>query len=173
MARKALMRLFFALWPPLSAAASLHAWAKSVGQGRVGRVETIHLTLAFLREVDDERLSILKTLRVKSARHSLPIEESRYWKHNQIVWVGPREIPERLSALASGLKAFLDENRFRTERRAFAAHVTLIRKSGNPGELPALPEVEWPVDEFVLVCSRLSGAGGSASYEVVHRYPLS
>jgi len=165
------MRLFFALWPPRAVAESLHDWAVSVGQGKVSRAEMIHLTLAFLGQVDEERLAVLKALPIKGERHSLRIEEARYWKHNQIVWVGPRHVPERLSALAVGLKAFLDENKFRTEQRQFAAHVTLIRKARDPGALAKLPAVRWPVDEFVLVRSRLSSAG--ASYEVVRRYPLS
>jgi 2'-5' RNA ligase len=165
------MRLFFALWPPGEAAATLHGWAVGVQSGRVTRPEAIHLTLAFLGEVSEERLPVLKNLRMKSGRHSLPIEKARYWTRNQIVWVGPRRILERLSGLASELKVFLDENRFITEKRAFAAHVTLIRRARDPGELPGLPAVAWPVDEVVLVRSRLSSAG--ASYEVVQRYRLS
>jgi len=36
--------------------------------------------------------------------------------------------------------------------------------------LPELPAVSWPVEEFVLVRSRLAAEG--PSYEVVGRYPL-
>jgi 2'-5' RNA ligase len=164
------MRLFFALWPPRAAATALHAWAKTVGQGKVSRTETIHLTLAFLGDVEERFLPLLLEYKSKERKHSLPIEQARYWKHNQIVWVGPRQIPEGLSGIVFDLKAFLDESKFETEKRPFAAHVTLIRKARDPGELPGLPAVEWPVDEVVLVRSHLSSKG--ASYEVMHRYPL-
>ena len=129
------------------------------------------MTLAFLGDVDGESLSVLKTLQLKGARHSLPIEQARYWKHNQIIWVGPEAVPEELAFLAQGLKDKLQEKNFRTEERPFAAHVTLVRKARDPGELPRLPAVDWPVNEVVLVRSRLSSDG--ASYQVVQRYPLS
>ena len=165
------MRLFFALWPPRATAEALHKWAASVQSGgRLIRVETIHLTLAFLGEVEEGRPSILKNLRMKGEKHSLPIDQARYWKRNDIVWVGPRNMPAELSALVSDLKTFLKENRFRVEEREFAAHVTLIRKVRDPGTLPALPSVPWPINEFVLVRSRISSAG--PSYEVLQRYPL-
>ena len=166
------MRLFFALWPPRAAAEALHEWAARVRSGgRVTRVETIHLTLAFLGEVDAGRPSILRNLRMKGEKHSLPIDQARYWKRNDIVWVGPRSIPQGLAALAADLKTFLRANQFRVEEREFAAHVTLIRKARDPGALPELPPVQWPIDEFVLVRSRVSSAG--PSYDVLQRYPLS
>ena len=113
----------------------------------------------------------LREFKLKGQRHSLPIEQARYWKHNQIVWVGPRNIPRELTGVVSSLGLFLEENRFRTEEREFAAHVTLIRKARAPSELRDLPPIEWPVDEVVLVRSQLSSKG--SSYEVLQRYPLS
>ena len=95
-------------------------------------------------------------------RHFLPIEQARYWKHNQIVWVGPNETPRPLLEIASALK---------TEDREFAAHVTLIRKAGAPNALASLPPMDWPVDEVLLVRSHLSSKG--STYEVLQRYPLS
>ena len=102
--------------------------------------------------------------------HSLPIEQARHWAHNRIVWVGPNEMPGPLRILAGNLASQLKQRGFATEKRPFAAHVTLIRKARRHGELPRLPEVDWPVREFVLVRSRLS-AGGSR-YEVLERFPL-
>jgi len=57
------------------------------------------------------------------------------------------------------------------EKRQFAAHITLIRKAREPGALPQLPALRWPVEEFVLARSRLAPEG--ASYEVVGRFALS
>lgn len=169
------MRLFFALWPPRQAAAALHAWANRASRetrGRVTRAETIHLTLAFLGEVGEEKLP----LAVSAGRgaggkgHSLPIEQARWWKHNRIVWVGPNETPEPLASLELELKGNLLDAGFELERRPFAAHITLIRKAQEPRELPPLPAIDWPVAEFVLVRSVLSREG--SSYEVIERFAL-
>ncbi|HEX2650663.1 MAG TPA: RNA 2',3'-cyclic phosphodiesterase [Burkholderiales bacterium] len=167
------MRLFFALWPPRDAAEALHAWASEVHRssgGRVTRPETIHLTLAFLGEIEEKRLPLLQQVTLSGKRHSLPVDAARYWKHNQIVWVGPREMPREMRRLVVSLSGFLEKNEFRQEKREFAAHITLIRKARVPNLIPELPKVAWPVDEVVLVRSRLSAKG--SNYEVVQRYPL-
>lgn len=165
--------MFFAIWPPRVAADALHAWAVAAQRatgGRVTRAETIHLTLAFLGETDEKRLADLKSVSSEGRRHALPIEQARYWPHNRIVWVGPHEIPGFLQALVENLIEELESRRFKTEKRPFAAHITLIRKARDPGALPPLPAVDWPVTEFVLVRSRLSAAG--PGYEVLQRFPL-
>jgi 2'-5' RNA ligase len=113
----------------------------------------------------------LRKISAKGKKHRLPIEQSRYWPHNRIVWVGPDSVPDPLGSLAADLREELAEKSFKTETRAFAAHITLIRKARDPGELPPLPAVEWPVEELVLVRSRLSPEG--SRYEVLERYPLS
>ena len=168
------MRLFFALWPPREAAEALHTWAllaqRATG-GRVTRAETIHLTLAFLGEVEAGLACVLQGIPIEGKRHSLPIEEARFWAHNRIVWAGPRETPEALGSLSSSLSLQLKEKGFRTESRKFAAHITLIRKAREAGALPPLPVVDWPVGEIVLVRSQLSAAG--SRYEVIGRFALS
>jgi 2'-5' RNA ligase len=100
----------------------------------------------------------------------LPIEQARCWPHNRIVWVGPKELPSALGRLAGELKEILEQKNFRTEKREFAAHVTLIRKARAGDALPPPPRVRWPVDEVVLVESRPAGAG--RHYEVLQRYAL-
>lgn len=168
------MRLFFALWPPREAAEALHAWVRDVQcstGGRVTRAETIHLTLAFLGEVDAARVPGLKGLSVKAERHSLPMEQARYWPHNRIVWAGPLETPGATRLLVERLNENLLGKNFKIEKRPFAVHVTLLRKAREPGELPPLPVVSWPVEEFLLVRSRLSAAG--PRYEVIERFAVS
>jgi len=107
---------------------------------------------------------------VKGARHALPIEQARFWKHNQIIWAGPREIPAPLAEVVLSLRTYLKAHHFRVEEREFAAHITLIRKARAPGEMQKLPDLSWPVNEIVLVRSRLSGEG--SSYELLQAYPL-
>lgn len=156
------MRLFFASWPPPAAAQQLVCWAREAQRdcgGRAAREDTIHLTLAFLGDAEPEA-ALAAARQVRGAASSFVLTEARYWAHNRIVWVGPEECPAALAALARDLG----------EEREFAAHVTLIRKVRAPKRLPALPALEWPVREFVLVNSELQPEG--PRYEVLERFAL-
>ena len=162
------MRLFFAAWPPAQTAVALHGWAGGL-EGKAVARENIHLTLAFLGEADLAK-AIAAAKRVRGVRHELPIEETRFWKKNQIVWVGPRKMPRELERLVRALHLALYRAEFILERRPFAAHVTLLRKAREARDLPPLPRVAWPVDEFLLVRSRTAATG--PTYEAVARFPL-
>jgi 2'-5' RNA ligase len=107
---------------------------------------------------------------VEGTAHSLPMEQASYWRHNHIVWAGPRETPAPLQALFDRLSKELYREEFILERRPFAAHVTLIRKA-RAATLPPLPALDWSVREFLLVRSALSSKG--SSYETLERFALS
>jgi 2'-5' RNA ligase len=166
------LRLFFALWPPAEAARALGEWANEV-RGRTGgratAAETIHLTLAFLGEAEPSR-AVAAARRVRGESFSLPLDTARYWRHNRIVWAGPAALPAPLKQLAGDLRQELLRDEFALEERAFAAHVTLVRKAGAPESLPPLPRLDWPVQEFVLV--RSVSSGGTSRYETLQRNPL-
>ena len=118
----------------------------------------------------DEQVADLEGIAVDAKRHRFAVERAHFWARNQIVWAGPEEVPEKLARLVSSLSGALERAGFRAEEREFAPHVTLIRKALKPVPLPPLPAVRWPVDEFLLVRSRLSAAG--ARYEVMRRFAL-
>jgi 2'-5' RNA ligase len=164
------VRLFFALWPPAGTARALSQWAHEVHKQTGGSLvapEKIHLTLAFLGDVDaDSACSAAQ--RVRAQRPTLEVDQARYWKHNRIVWVGPRSTSPGMTSLVSRLHAALKAAAFVLEERPFAAHVTLLRKAAPPKTLPPLPELEWPVNDFVLVRSRPSPTG--SAYEVIERF---
>ena len=163
------MRLFFALWPPAKAARALAEWAdevKDLSGGRRTPEGNIHLTLCFLGRAEPAR-AIAAAKRVKGAPHRLPIEQARHV--NRMIWVAPLEVPAPLAALHSALAVELYREEFILERRPFAAHVTLIRNARG-AVLPALPPIDWPVSEFVLVRSSLSSRG--PAYEPLERFPL-
>lgn len=156
------MRLFFASWPPPPVAQALAGWAREAQRdcgGRATREGTIHLTLSFLGDAAPE-VALAAAHRVRGLPSAFVLTEARFWAHNRIVWVGPKECPAALAALAKDLG----------EEREFAAHVTLIRKARSPKRLPALPALEWPVTEFLLVNSHLGPEG--PSYEVLERFAL-
>jgi RNA 2',3'-cyclic 3'-phosphodiesterase len=140
--------------------------------GRATRQETIHLTLAFLGEVESARVddAIAAARSLRAPAHKLLIEQAVYWAHNRILWVGPQRTSAPMQRLARELGKALRRTGFALERRPFAAHVTLIRKARAPRTLAPLPGVEWPVDEFVLVRSVLSKEG--SQYAVLEHFPL-
>jgi 2'-5' RNA ligase len=164
------LRLFFALWPPPEAAQALAGWTREVQRDAGGRAtgqDNIHLTLAFLGEADPD-LAAAAARRVRNASFELSIDTSRYWRHNQIVWVGPASMPDPLDALVRQLHGFLADAAFTLEKRAFAAHVTLLRKAAQPRSLPALPRADWPAREFLLMGS----VPGGNKYRAIAAFPL-
>ena len=162
------MRLFFALWPPPDTARALADWAAAL-DGRAIPAQKIHLTLAFLGEAAPER-AIAAARRVQGSAHRLPIETAKYWKHNRVVWAGPRETPPALKAMVDALHLELYRAEYILERRPFAAHVTLVRNARPPRALPALPQVDWPVRDFALVRSSVDSKG--STYGTLERFAL-
>jgi 2'-5' RNA ligase len=166
------VRLFFACWPPAETAQALAHWAAEVRNdcgGKLTAVENIHLTLAFLGEAQADP-AVAAAREVKARAHELPIDSARYVKRNEMVWVGPEAVPQELASLAAQLRDALVRRQFRLEERPFAAHVTLIRKARRPSSIPPLPELRWPVGEFLLVASKTSSKG--STYTPIERFAL-
>ncbi len=126
--------------------------------------------MAFLGEVAEPRAADAQAAarRVRAHACDLRLEEARYWQHHHSVWVGPRETPAPLAALAADLQSELEAEGFRLEARPFQVHITLIRKAHKPRELPPLPALDWPVREFLLMRSNIERDG--ARYEVLERF---
>jgi 2'-5' RNA ligase len=168
-------RLFFALWPPLEVARALHGWAADVRRGAGGRAipaANIHLTLAFLGELDPARARDAEQAgeAVRAGPFALEFDEGRYWAHNRIVWAGPSRPPQALLALVRRLCAALAEAGFKTDDRPYQAHFTLLRDAGPPSAFAAPASQAMRVEEFVLARSELSPRG--PSYSVRRRFPL-
>src|SRR5207302_2229843 len=166
--RRGVMRLFFAVWPPPAAARALADWARAAAResgGRATAAEKIHLTLAFLGEAKPQK-ALAAARRVNANKFNLKLDQAVYWQRNRIVWAGPQQPPPELLTMAETLQRELYREEFILERREFAAHVTLVRKAPAPGQLPELPILQWPVNEFVLVRS-ISGR-----YEPLERFPI-
>jgi 2'-5' RNA ligase len=168
-------RLFFALWPDATTCARLDKVARRLHGmcgGRCTRAETIHLTLAFLGEVELARIDELRQLagEIQAQAFTLRLTHSGWWRHNRIAWVAPDETPAELAQLADELKKGLGNAGFRLEARAFVPHITLLRKANCKNEALPGEAIEWHAGDFVLVRSVLGVRG--AAYEVVGRWPL-
>lgn len=167
-------RCFFALWPDAAVAEGLHRIAvdahRSSG-GRLMRLDTLHLTLAFLGDIPGGR--VLEARRVADAVAVAPfdlmLDRLGYWRHNRILWAGGA-VPPRLTLVANALGDGLSDAGFTLDARPFAPHVTLLRDA-QCATIPSLSEaITWPVREFLLAASRPTAGG--ARYEIIGRWSL-
>ena len=168
-------RMFFALWPdPVTGKLLQQAGKKLHGAcgGHITRLETIHMTLVFLGNVEVARLDELQSIagEINAAPFLLDISSSGWWQHNRIGWVAPETTAPALSELVTQLSAKLTAAGFELDTRKYVPHVTLLRKSECQVTMPPIDTIQWYVSEFVLVMSGLSNAG--AAYEIVGRWPL-
>ena len=165
------MRLFFALWPPAPVAQRLGALAADCAHrygGRATRPDTLHLTLSFLGEVADDRLERLidAARNVDARRFSLAVDRIAYWQHNRLLWAGSSSPPGALIGHVADLRSALADAGFDEPdaARAFAAHVTLVRRTAGfeEADTPAtLEAIDWRVAQYALVESRQSHAGAA------------
>jgi len=175
--------VFFALWPSRDLAACLAAVAGDLAGrfgGRPTRQETIHLTLAFLGEVAEERLPQLlrcaAELRLPS--FALAIDTLACWERQHLLWAGCSRISEPLLLLVEALRAALAKAGFAADagRSGFTPHLSLVRRlpeTGMPsGEQlqPLISPQHWSCQRFVLVRSRLSSVG--PDYQTIAEFPL-
>jgi 2'-5' RNA ligase len=173
---QAQFRVFFALWPEPDLRGALATWGRAMQRelgGRLTRAETIHLTLAFIGEVDAEGLDALRAIggRLNGAAFDLPIDRVGCWPHNGVAWAGSAATPSAVSALVGDLRDELGREGFRVENRNFETHITLLRKARCAPLRWQPPEpLAWPVRRFVLVRSVLSSEG--STYSELASWPL-
>ena len=174
-AAAATRRLFFALWPPAPVVDTLFAEASrlaTVTGGRVMRRDSLHLTLHFLGDVAETELPWIwrAAAAIQQPRFRFTIDTLGYWRHNRILWAGCSQPVPPLADLAATLAAGLRREGQGPGRSAFTPHLTLLRKANPPPPLDLAAPLEWPVDEFALLESSLTGNG--ARYTTLGRWPL-
>jgi 2'-5' RNA ligase len=152
-----LPRLFFALWPDEAARERLAALAKRLaitGGGRPVPAANLHLTLAFLGDVADDRVENARKVAsgLRGRSFQLVLDRTGTFRRAGVGWAGPTRIPPSLAGLQSALDGALRAAGFVLEERAFAVHLTLARKLDRPVPAMAIePGVAWRVERFVLV----------------------
>jgi 2'-5' RNA ligase len=176
------MRLFIAIELPDEIKRVLAGMRAEIPGSRWVPMEQIHLTLAFLGEVDD---GMLKVLTAELATIHAPGFSLRFSgigcfpdrRRPRVLWVGLEPEP-LLGDLAAKVSAVVPACGISREERPFSPHITLARLT-----LPAAREVgtfldqprtqELPlfdVREFILFQSRLTPRG--AIHTPVRRFPL-
>lgn len=134
--------------------------------------ESIHLTLAFVGDVDRENLPRLLTppADVSASAFALTLDEWGCWARSGIGWAAPSLIPTPLRDLAANLEGWLRSGGFELEHRAFTPHVTLIRQAQCVPLAGVMMPIAWQISEFALIRSQFSSSG--ARYETIRVWPL-
>lgn len=166
-------RLFIGLWPDAPIVDALSAWAvqaHGLCGGRIMRADTLHLTLAFLGNVDAQRVTALcaavPTWQVRTG--VLELNRFGRFKGPRIVWAGPTEQRVTwLDALHDELWERLSAMGLTSPAEAFRPHVSLLRNAG-PGDVSRLvveQPIVWTPMRCILVASMPAETG--SYYEVL------
>jgi 2'-5' RNA ligase len=164
------MRVFFALVPDESVRAALGVLGRALVErigGRAVPAHNIHLTLAFIGDVEAPRVPALCTVLGDLPRDGfmLALDRVGEWHHAGVVWTAPSVVPDALGALHARLDERLRAEEFPVETRPFRPHVTLVRRRKRPlADAPATP-IDWRVERVSLMRSESIGGGVRYSEE--------
>lgn len=152
------MRLFFAIWPDRAARealASLGNRLAAAAGGRATPAEKIHLTLAFLGEVEPGRVALLHRVAAEVGGRSfrIALDCVGSFRRTRVAWAGSEDPAQELIALQADLAGRLRDSGFGLEERDYSPHVTLARKVERAVPRARIEPVEWPVAEYGLVAS--------------------
>ncbi len=174
------MRLFFAYWPSPETAREIVPWVRAAHElcgGRMMRTDTLHMTLAFLGVVQEDRAQELAWActewRLPSG--TMLLREPGRFRQAKVVWVGPDSSrPDTLAWLYEANRLLWDHLSpwgWTPREPVYRPHVSLLRNAG-PADLTRLqgPVVRWQPSRCVLVASSPSPAG--SRYTVLADIPL-
>jgi 2'-5' RNA ligase len=167
-------RLFFALWPADELRVQLARIARQImgKQDKIVHPKNLHLTLVFLGSVTvQQRICAERVANaVAGTAFELRLEQIGYWSRPQVVWFGPREIPEPLIDLVRQLNKGLKACAHQPETRCYQAHITLARKVIRRFPISWTMPLAWQVEYFCLVQS--VACPGGVQYQILRTWPL-
>lgn len=169
-------RLFFALEIPAAIQQQVIQWRAAQFAPEAGRpiaAANLHLTLAFLGEISEQKQQTLMTLagRIQQPAFTFTLDDAGHWPRSRVVWLGSRQPPRGLLQLANLLRAQAARSGCHQSAQPFHPHVTLLRNAAPRVAIPA-PGFHWtfPVTEFVLYASQFSQ--GRTHYQPLERWSL-
>ncbi|MBU4681842.1 MULTISPECIES: RNA 2',3'-cyclic phosphodiesterase [Cedecea] len=169
-------RLFFALTLPSEVQQQIIHWRAAEFPADAGRpvaAANLHLTLAFLGDVSEEKCRALSRLagRIRQPGFNLKLDDAGQWLRSSVVWMGPRQAPRGLLQLANMLRSQAARSGCYQSPLPFHPHITLYRNAIRPVALPA-PGFSWQfrVEEFSLYQSIFEQ--GRTRYQTLERWPL-
>jgi 2'-5' RNA ligase len=168
-------RLFFALWPDESLRQQISLHSKPVlsdGGGRQVKSANLHITLAFLGNVDPGQQSCVESVadKLQGSPFILSIDTAGYWHKPRILWIGPGTMPDILVTLATALRDGALNCGLQMDMRSYNAHMTLMRKVTKKHVEKKILPFTWQVNSFALVRSTSTPEG--LVYDVEKEWPL-
>lgn len=133
-------------------------------KGNYSSEENLHLTLAFIGEYPDPEAVIDALETVSFTPFEIVLEGAGNF--GNLWWAGIRENPA-LKAVVRRVRRALADAKIPFDKKAFRAHITLIRKAKTEHGIPPLsiPNVKMDVDTISLMRSD-RGKGGMIYTEV-------
>jgi len=118
---------------------------REVPDVRWGRSDALHLTLKFLGEVEESRVSaIARAVARAAARAGNPFTVQlkgmgAFGDHSRphVVWLGLTDPDGRLAGAAEAFESVFEAEGFPREKRPFMPHLTLARPKAASKDLPA------------------------------------
>jgi 2'-5' RNA ligase len=160
-------RLFFALWPTDAVRSELAAAAKShASLGRAIAARNLHITLVFLGAVAPERAAAVYEVARSvqkltfDGKFSVHLDAVELWRRSSLICLTAGQTPPGLLAIVERLRAGLRERGCELrEPETFRPHVTLVRDVARGAAVAGAASVQWPVDSFALVESKVGQRG--------------
>lgn len=168
--------------------ASIRELAEALSSVRFVDPASMHLTLAFLGELDDAQLEMAHAATAAAAVSCAPFDLAVDGlgvfgprRAPRVLWAGVTGATDRLLAVQRQLADELAARGFPPEERAYSPHLTLARlkRPLTSDELarleqfllaPVVDGAPIPVDSLDVMKSELARAG--ARYACLRRYPL-
>jgi len=160
------VRVFFALWPDADARDRLAALARDVARRTKGRAPSegnLHVTVAFIGEVTQDRIEALRGIGAIVAARAEPfvltLDCTGTFRRTGITWAGCARVPPPLAELARNLFDALAAQSFALEQRPFSPHVTLARRCKAPETGSLAAPIGWTVTRLALDASETQSGG--------------
>ena len=169
-------RLFFALWPDDIQRDALRSIVEALGPVSAGRpvpTGNLHVTLAFLGAVAEDRIPSLRNIAAACScpAADLVFDRIAWWPRARLRCLEASTLPGAFVSFAQAFHEDLRRAGFKIERRPFRAHITVARNvpsaPSDPSTLLA-PGFVWPVRGMALVASTPTPDG--SAYEVLERF---
>jgi RNA 2',3'-cyclic 3'-phosphodiesterase len=168
-------RAFFALWPDAAVRERLAAHSDEIVRiagGKVVKPDSLHMTLIFVGNVEDDRLARLAAVvdRISRKPFSLGLDRISAFAATEAAWITTSHVPAALYDMQAQLYMELENAGFEVEQRRFVPHITVARKVAKDVKQKAMDVIHWSARTLCLVHSDTRPEG--AVYQVAKTWKL-
>ena len=175
MSQAEIQRLFFALNPPADVRRQVDRVRLQVGlvDARPVPVENLHITLAFLGRVENERLESLAEVmsQLPPPYTSLNLDRCGWFKQARVGWIGCSSVAEDILEFQAKLVEMIRELGFELDDRPWTPHITVYRKMRTRPVMVPFKPIKWNLDSYDLMVSE-QRPGGVQYRSIDHRVAI-